>query len=91
MLNPFKIISKFIRSGNQKNIDNLKSIVEKVNQLENEISKLSDDEFPKKTSSLKERVRKGENIENRWNKIYRKKKNKINKFFKNDFIRSTLK
>ena len=64
MLNPFKIISKFIRSGNQKNIDNLKSIVEKVNQLENEISKLSDDEFPKKTSSLKERVRKGENIEN---------------------------
>ncbi len=31
---------------------------------------------------------KGEKIENSWNKIYRKKKNKINKFFKNDFVNS---
>ncbi len=34
--------------------------------------------------------KKGEKIENRWNKIYRKKKNKINKFFKNDFIKSAM-
>ncbi len=34
---------------------------------------------------------KGEKIEYKWNKIYKKKKNKINKFFKNDFIRSALK
>ncbi len=31
---------------------------------------------------------KGEKIENRWNKIYRKKKTKINKIFKNDFLKS---
>jgi Preprotein translocase subunit SecA (ATPase, RNA helicase) len=62
MLNPFKIISKFIRSDNQKNLDKIKSIVEKVNELENDISKLKDEEFPKKTELLKEKVKKGENI-----------------------------
>ncbi len=62
MLNPFKIISKLIRSDNQKNLDKIKSIVEKVNELENDISNLKDEEFPKKTELLKEKVRKGENI-----------------------------
>ncbi len=62
MLNPFKIISKFIRSDNQKNLDKIKSIVEKVNELENDASKLKDEEFPKKTELLKEKVKKGENI-----------------------------
>ncbi len=62
MLNPFKIISKFIRSDNQKNLDKIKSIVEKVNELENDVSKLKDEEFPKKTELLKEKVKKGENI-----------------------------
>jgi Transketolase len=33
---------------------------------------------------------KGEKIENRWNKIYRKKKSKINNFFKNDFLKSAV-
>ena len=62
MLNPFKIISKFIRSDNQKNLDKIKSIVEKVNELDNEVSKLKDEEFPKKTVLLKEKLKKGENI-----------------------------
>ena len=62
MLNPFKIISKFIRSDNQKNLDKIKSIVEKVNELENDASKLKDEEFPKKTELLKEKVKKGEDI-----------------------------
>ncbi len=34
--------------------------------------------------------KKGEKIENKWNKIYAKRKNKINKFFKNTFSRSIL-
>ena len=59
MLNPLKIISKFIKSSNQKNLDNLKSVVKKVNELENTLSKLKDDEFPKKTELLKERVKNG--------------------------------
>ena len=64
MLNPFKIISKIIRSDNQKTLDQLKSVVEKVNNLESEISDLKNDEFPKKTILLKDKVQKGEKIEN---------------------------
>ncbi len=33
---------------------------------------------------------KGEKIENRWNKVYSKKKNKINKLFKNEFLKSAV-
>ena len=62
MLNPLKIISKFIKSSNQKNLDNLKSVVKKVNELENTLSELKDDEFPKKTELLKERVKNGETL-----------------------------
>ena len=62
MLNPLKIISNFIKSSNQKNLDNLKSVVKKVNELENTLSKLKDEEFPKKTELLKERVKKGEKL-----------------------------
>ena len=41
-------------------------------------------------NSWREIGKKGEKIEYKWNKIYRKKKGKINKFFKNDFIKSIL-
>ena len=34
--------------------------------------------------------KKGEKIEYKWNKIYKRKKSKINKFFKNDFIKSAV-
>ena len=64
MLNPLKIISNIIKSSNQKNLDNLKSVVKKVNELENTLSELKDDEFPKKTETLKGRVKKGENLRN---------------------------
>ncbi len=63
MLNPLKIISKFIKSGNQKNLDKLKSTVQKVNAFENEISKLSEEEFPKRTEILKKKVKDGVNLE----------------------------
>ncbi len=64
MLNPLKIISKFIKSSNQKNLDNLRSIAEKVNELENDISSLKDEEFPEKTKLLKEKIKKGESLKN---------------------------
>ena len=41
-------------------------------------------------SNWREIGKKGEKIEYKWNKIYLKKKNKINKFFKNDFIKSVV-
>ena len=63
MLNPLNIISKFIKSGNQKNLDKLKSTVKKVNAFENEVSKLSKEEFPKRTEVLKKKVKDGVNLE----------------------------
>ena len=62
MLNPLKIISKFIKSDNQKNLEKLKIIVQKVNEIETEVSRLQDEEFPKRTLLLKNRLSKGENL-----------------------------
>ena len=52
MLNPLKIISKFIKSSNQKTLDKLSLMVNKINLLENEISNLDDVDFPAKTNFL---------------------------------------
>ncbi|MFL2894113.1 MAG: preprotein translocase subunit SecA [Candidatus Pelagibacter sp.] len=64
MLNPLNILSKFIKSGNQKELDKLQNIVNKINKLEESISKLNDNEFPEKTQSLKNRLQNGENVDN---------------------------
>ena len=63
MLNPLNILSKFIKSSNQKSLEKLKSIVNNVNYLENEISNLKNEEFPKRTILLKEKIRNGEKID----------------------------
>ena len=64
MLNPLKILSKFIKSHNQKQLDKLKVILDKVNNFENEISKINDADFPKKTQKLKESLAKDSNFDN---------------------------
>ncbi len=64
MLNPLKILSKFIKSHNQKQLDKLQVILDKVNNFENEISKISDTDFPKRTQKLKESLAKDPNIDN---------------------------
>ena len=64
MLNPLKILSKFIKSHNQKQLDKLQVILDKVNNFENEISKINDADFPKKTQKLKEILAKDPNIDN---------------------------
>ena len=53
MLNPLNIISKFFKSSNQKELDKLVKFIDKINQLEDEISKLMDNEFIDKTEGLK--------------------------------------
>ena len=63
MLNPLKILSKFIKSHNQKQLDKLRVILDKVNNFENEISKINDADFPKKTQELKEILAKDPNID----------------------------
>ena len=63
MINPLKFFSKIFKSTNQRELDRLKKITENVNSLENEVKKLEDAEFPKKTAELRERLKKGENID----------------------------
>ena len=55
MLNPLNFISKFLKSSNQKELDRISKIVEKINSLEIKTKKLNDSDFPKKTIEFKER------------------------------------
>ena len=64
MLNPLNFFSKFIKSSNQKELDRINAIVEKVNSFENSIKNISNSDFPKKTLELKEKLSSGENINN---------------------------
>ena len=52
MFNPLNIISKLIKSGNQKELDKAKKIIDKINSLEKDIEKLENSDFPKKTDGL---------------------------------------
>ena len=63
MLNPLNFLSKFIKSSNQKELDRITKIVEKVNSYEPIIKEIADEEFPKKTNELKEKLNKGESID----------------------------
>ena len=63
MFNPLNLISRFIKSSNQKELDRIKKIVNKVNALENNIKKLSDEDFPKKTLILKEELKNGKSLD----------------------------
>ena len=62
MLNPLNFLSKFIKSSNQKELDRIANIVEKVNSLENSIKEILDENFPKKTLELKDRLKEGKDI-----------------------------
>ena len=59
MLNISGIIGKFIKNSSQRDIDKLKSIVEKINAWESKVKDIPSKEFPDKTAELKIRVQKG--------------------------------
>jgi preprotein translocase subunit SecA len=63
MFKPLSFISKFIKSSNQKELDRMVEIVNKINLLEENISNLKDEDFPKKTIELKEQIEKGQNLD----------------------------
>ena len=63
MLNPLNFISKLFKSSNQKELDKLQKIVKQVNNYEDQIIKLKDSEFPKKTKELKNRIKQGSKID----------------------------
>ena len=63
MFNPINFISKFIKSGNQKELDRLIKIVLKVNEHESRLEKLKNEDFPIKTKEFKDRLIKGESLD----------------------------
>ena len=63
MFNPLNLITKFIKSSNQKELDRIGKIVEKINSLEDEFKKLDDLDFPKKTQEYKEKIKQGKTLD----------------------------
>jgi len=62
MFNPLNFLSKFIKSNNEKELDRIKKIVTNINSLEDQIKLLSDEDFPKKTLELKQKIKSGKNL-----------------------------
>ncbi len=63
MFNPLNLITKFIKSSNQKELDRIGKIVEKINSYEEQYIKLSDTDFPKKTVEFKNQFKNGKSLE----------------------------
>ena len=63
MFNPLGFISKFIKSGNQKELDRIGKIVSKINSLEEKFIELTNEDFPKKTLDFKEKIKNGEKLD----------------------------
>ena len=63
MLNPLNFFSKFIKSSNQRELDRLEKIVNKINLLEETTKKLEDSAFPKKTLEFKEKIKNGYSLD----------------------------
>ena len=64
MLNPLNLISKLMKSPNQKELDRYGKIVSKINELEPNFINLDSKDFPVKTAEFKERIKKGERLDN---------------------------
>ena len=63
MFNPLNLITKFIKSSNQKELDRIGKIVNTINSLEDEFKKLDDLDFPKKTQEYKDQINQGKNLD----------------------------
>ena len=63
MFNPLGFISKFIKSGNQKELDRINKIVKDINTLEEKFKNLTDEDFPKKTLEFQNRIKNGEKLD----------------------------
>ncbi|MDC2998301.1 preprotein translocase subunit SecA [Candidatus Pelagibacter sp.] len=63
MFNPLNLISKFIKSSNQKELDKIGKIVQKINLLEEDFKNLNDAEFPKKTNEFKDQIKNGKSLD----------------------------
>jgi len=62
MLNPLSFLSKFIKSSNQKELDRIGKIVNKINLLEEDFKNLKDGDFPEKTKKFKDEIKQGKGL-----------------------------
>ena len=62
MFNPLNLLSKIIKSGNQKELDRIGKIVNQINSLEKKFENIDNSDFPKKTSELISKLNDGEKI-----------------------------
>ncbi len=62
MLNPLSLISKFIKSSNQKELDRVNKVIDKINSLEEKIINFDDTDFPKKTTEFKNLIKSGKSL-----------------------------
>jgi preprotein translocase subunit SecA len=63
MLNPLNFLTKFIKSSNQKELDRLQKIVNQINSLETQVSKIDDLAFPKRMEELRDKLKNGSEID----------------------------
>ena len=57
------LIKKIVGSKNERELKRIQPLVDQINRMEPEISRLSDDQLRGKTSEFKERIGRGESIE----------------------------
>ncbi len=62
MFNPLNIISKFIKSSNQKELNRIEKIVKRINEFEKEIKDLKDEDFPNKTKQYIKQLKEGKSL-----------------------------
>ncbi len=63
MFNPLNLITKFIKSSNEKELDRIGKIVEKINLHEKDFKNLNDESFPKKTNEFKNQIKDGKTLD----------------------------
>ncbi len=63
MFNPLNLLTKIIKSGNQKELERISKIVNQINSLEKNLENIDNSDFPKKTSEFISRLNNGENID----------------------------
>jgi preprotein translocase subunit SecA len=62
MIPGFNILKKIFKTSNERKLIEIQSLVQKINSLEPQIQKLSDQELRDKTQEFKKRIKNGENL-----------------------------
>ncbi len=59
MLNISKIVSKFFKNSSQRELDNTKATIKKINEWETKIKEMPNESFPAKTAEFKSKIKSG--------------------------------